>query len=89
MMLERLKLWVDLKKGQFQNKYCKTYLTIKIFLHVNDCIVFLKKSIHSYYNIIIALYTVTVVYVSGLLPRFQVQVVLVYTKTVDSVFCVL
>ena len=58
-MLERLKLWVDLKKGQFQNKYCKTYLTIKIFLHVNDCIVFLKKS-----N-------------------------LVYTKTVDSVFCVL
>ena len=88
-MLERLKLWVDLKKGQFQNKYCKTYLTIKIFLHVNDCIVFLKKSIHSYYNIIIALYTVTVVYVSGLLPRFQVQVVLVYTKTVDSVFCVL
>ena len=89
MMLERLKLWVDLKKGQFQNKYCKTYLTIKILLHVNDCIVFLKKSIHSYYNIIIALYTVTVVYVSGLLPRFQVQVVLVYTKTVDSVFCVL
>ena len=66
MMLERLKLWVDLKKGQFQNKYCKTY--------VNDCIVFLKKSIHSYYNIIIALYTVTVVYVSGLIPRFQVDV---------------
>ena len=74
MMLERLKLWVDLKKGQFQTKYCKTYLTIKIFLHVNDCIVFLKKSIHSYYNIIIVLYTVTVVYVSGLLPRFQVDV---------------
>ena len=45
MMLERLKLWVDLKKGQFQNKYCKTYLPIKIFLHVNDCIVFLKQSI--------------------------------------------
>ena len=44
-MLERLKLWVDLKKGQFQNKYCKTYLPIKIFLHVNDCIVFLKQSI--------------------------------------------
>ena len=42
-MLERLKLWVDLKKGQFQNKYCKTYLPIKIFLHVNDCIVFLKQ----------------------------------------------
>ena len=74
MMLERLKLWVDLKKGQFQNKYCKTYLPIKIFLHVNDCIVFLKQSIHNYYNIIIALYTVTVVHVSGLLTRFQVDV---------------
>ena len=69
-MLERLKLWVDLKKGQFQNKY----LSIKIFLHVNDCIVFLKQFIHNYYNIIIVLYTVTVVYVSGLLPRFQVDV---------------
>ena len=73
-MLERLKLWLDLKKGQFQNEYCKTYLPIKIFVQVNDCIVFLKQSIHNYYNIIIVLYTVTVVYVSGLLPRFQVDV---------------
>ena len=35
------------------------------------CIVFLEQSIH---NIIIVLYTVTVVHVSGLLPRFQVDV---------------
>ena len=54
-MLERLKLSVDLKKRQFQNKHCKTYLPIKIFLHVNHCIVFLEQSIHNIITIILLL----------------------------------
>ena len=62
---------MDLKKGQFKISIVKLILPIKIFLHVNDYIVFQKQSIHNYFSFIIVLYTDIVVHVSGLLTRFQ------------------